>query len=319
MTRVAVLDDWHRIALHAADWSKLPSSASVDVFHDHVTDHDALVERLSPYEVLVVMRERTPMPRQLVERLPKLKLIVTTSARNRSIDLAACSERGVLVCNTAPGHTPTAELTWGLILALAKRIPAEDRSTREGHWGVEVPIALAGRVLGLLGLGKLGSRVAAVGRQFDMEVIAWSQNLTAERARKGGATLVSKDELLSRSDFLSVHLVLGDRTRGLIGQAELERMKPTAYLINTSRGPIVDERALVAALEKRRIAGAGLDVFDQEPLPKDHPLRSLPNTVITPHLGGFVRENYELWYGEAVENVQAWLEGQPIRVLNPQG
>lgn len=313
--RVAILDDYLGIALESADWSRVQASAAVDVYRDNLKDQQALAERLEPYDVLVVMRERTPFPRGLLERLPKLKLLVTTSSRNRSIDLAACADRGVVACHTEGGHTPTAELTWALILALAKRIPEEDRATRDGHWGVRPGLGLAGRTLGVVGLGKLGSAVARIGRVFDMRVIAWSQNLTDTRAREAGVERVDKDRLLRESDFVTLHLVLSDRTRGLIAAADIARMKPTAYLINTSRGPLVDEDALVEAVNKGVIAGAGLDVFGIEPLPTDHPLRTLPNSVVTPHVGGFVQENYRLWYGGAVEDILAWLDGAPIRVM----
>jgi phosphoglycerate dehydrogenase-like enzyme len=315
MMRVGILDDYLGIALDSADWSRVQANAAVDVYRDNLKDRETLVERLHPYDVLVVMRERTPFPRGLIERLPKLKLLVTTSARNRSIDLAACADRGIVACHTEPGHTPTAELTWALILALAKRIPEEDRATREGRWGTRPGLGLAGRTLGVVGLGKLGSTVARIGKAFDMRVIAWSQNLTDARAREVGVERVDKDRLLGESDFITLHVVLSDRTRGLIGAADMAKMKPTAYLINTSRGPVIDEEALVDAVRKGVIAGAGLDVFGIEPLPQDHPLRTLPNSVITPHLGGFVEENYRLWYGGAVENILAWLDGKPIRVM----
>jgi phosphoglycerate dehydrogenase-like enzyme len=315
MMRVAILDDYQRIALAATDWSSVQERTSVDVFNDNLKDPKALVERLRPYDIVVMMRERTPFPRTLVERLPNLKLLVTTSGRNRSIDLAACADHGVVACHTEGGHTPTAELTWGLILGLAKCIPEEDRATREGHWGVKVGLGMAGRTLGVVGLGKLGSAVARVGKLFDMRVIAWSQNLTDARAREVGVERVDKDTLLRQSDFVTLHVVLSDRTRGLIGAADMAKMKPTAYLVNTSRGPVVDEDALVEAVNKGVIAGAGLDVYGIEPLPKDHPLRRLPNSIILPHLGGFVRENYELWYRGAVEDILAWLDGKPIRIL----
>lgn len=313
--RVAILDDYLGIALDSADWSRVQASAAVDVYHDNLKDQKALADRLSPYDVLVIMRERTPFPRSLLERLPKLKLLVTTSGRNRSIDLAACADRGVVACHTEGGHTPTAELTWALILALAKRIPEEDRATREGRWGVRPGLGLAGRTLGVVGLGKLGSAVARIGKAFDMRVIAWSRNLTDARAREVGVERVDKETLLRESDFVTLHLVLSDRSRGLIGAADMARMKPTAYLINTSRGPLVDEDALAVAVNEGVIAGAGLDVFGIEPLPADHPLRTLPNSVVTPHVGGFVQENYRLWYGGAVEDILAWLDGAPIRVM----
>ena len=315
--RIAIIDDYLKAALTSADWSKVKARAAVDVFHDNLKDPAALVERLRPYDALVIMRERTPFPRSLIERLPNLKLLVSTSGRNRSIDLAACAERGVTVCHTEPGPTPTAELTWALILALAKRITEEDRATREGHWGVRPGLGLSGRTLGVVGLGKLGAAVAKVGLLFDMRVIAWSQNLTDARAREVGVERVDKDTLLRESDFVTVHLVLSDRSRGIIDAADMAMMKPTAYLINTARGPVVDEDALVDAVHKGVIAGAGLDVFGIEPLPQGHPLRTLPNSVITPHVGGFVEENYALWYGGAVEDILAWLDGAPIRVLKP--
>lgn len=319
MTRIAILDDYQKIALDVADWGQLPDDVEIDVYHDHLTDAAALAERLLPYQVLVIMRERTAFPRALLEKLPNLELLVTTSVRNKSVDLDACADRGVTVCNTEPGPTPTAELTWALILSLAKSVPAEDRATREGHWGVRVGIGLSGKVLGVVGLGKLGAKVAQIGRAFDMEVIAWSPNLSDERAAEIGVRRVAKDALMAQSDFVSVHVVLSERSRGLIGAADLARMKPTAYLINTARGPIVDEDALVEAVRDGAIAGAGLDVFGTEPLPPDDPLRTLPNSVITPHVGGFIDENYALWYGGAVEDIQAWLDGKPIRVLRGDG
>ncbi|MDH3702445.1 MAG: D-2-hydroxyacid dehydrogenase family protein [Alphaproteobacteria bacterium] len=315
MTRVGVLDDYLNIAATSADWDRLPDNLVVDFHQDHLTDQTALVERLLPYDVLVIMRERTAFPRALVERLPKLKLLITSSGRNKSIDLAGCDDNDVLVCHTELGPTPTAEHTWALILALAKNIPEEDRTTREGRWGMKPGIGLSGKVLGVVGLGKLGSRVAQVGKLFDMEVIAWSPNLTDARAKEIGVTRVDKDDLMARSDFVSIHVVLSDRSRGLIGADDLARMKPTAYLINTARGPIVDEDALVAAVQSGAIAGAGLDVFGTEPLPLDDPLRTLPNSIITPHTGGFIRDNYELWYQGAVEDIEAWLNDAPIRVL----
>ena len=236
---------------------------------------------------------------------------------NASIDVKAASDLGIVVCGTGGLSYPTAELTWGLILALLRHIPTEDKTTRAGQWQVSMGTGLRDKVLGVLGLGNLGSQVATVGKAFGMSVIAWSQNLTEERAVQFGATLVGKDELLSRSDIVTIHLVLSDRTRGLVGTRELSLMKPTAYLINTSRGPIVDEKALVEALQMRTIAGAALDVFDQEPLPLDHPLRRLENTVIVPHIGYVTTETYQVFFGEAVEDVQAFLSGEPVRLLNP--
>jgi phosphoglycerate dehydrogenase-like enzyme len=315
MVRVAVLDDYQGIALSKADWGSLPSGTEVQSFRDHISDEDALVQRLAPYDVIVAMRERTPFPRSLVERLPNLRLLITTGARNASFDMAALRERGITVCGTGGRPTPTAELTWGLIIGLLRHVAEEDRNVRAGGWQTTIGPTLAGATLACCGLGNLGSQVARVGKGFGMEVIAWSQNLTQERCDAVGVRLVSKDELFSQADVLTVHLVLSDRTRSLIGARELSLMKPTAYLMNTSRGPIVDELALIDALRSRRIAGAALDVFEVEPLPAEHPFRSLENTLITPHLGYVTSETYDLFYGQAVEDIVAFLQGKPVRVV----
>ena len=315
--RVAVLDDYQGVAREMADWSTLPPGTEVQVFRDHLADEDAVAGRLRDFPVVVAMRERTPFPRSLLERLPALRLLVTTGMRNASIDLPAATERGILVCGTGGVGGSTAELTWGLILALLRHIPREDAATRAGAWQVSLGTDLAGKTLGVLGLGRLGTRVAAVGRAFEMEVIAWSQNLTAERAAGVGATLVPRDDLLRRADVVTIHLQLSDRTRGLLGAPQLALLQPSAYLINTSRGPIVDEGALVDALRRGAIAGAGLDVYDQEPLPPGHPFLSLPNTVLTPHLGYVTAGGYRVFYGDAVEDIGAFLRGAPLRVLNP--
>jgi phosphoglycerate dehydrogenase-like enzyme len=317
MTRIAILDDYQDAARRLADWSRLPAGAELVVFRDHLSDGAAVAARLADFDVVVAMRERTPFPRALLERLPRLRLLVTTGMRNASIDLQAAADRGVVVCGTGGLPYPTAELAWGLVLALARRIPREDRATREGRWQETVGLGLNGKTLGVLGLGTLGSRVARFGRAFEMEVLAWSQNLTADRAAEHGAVRVEKDELLARSDVVSIHLVLSERTRGLIGARELGLMKRTAFLVNTSRGPIVDETALVRALREGTIAGAGLDVYDEEPLPLGHPLRGLPNTVITPHLGYVTEETYRIFYGQALEDILAFLRGEPTRVLRP--
>jgi phosphoglycerate dehydrogenase-like enzyme len=317
MPRIALLDDYQSVALRYADWSSLPAGTEVVAFADHLADLDALAARLAPFDGIVLMRERTPVTARLLERLPNLRLLVTTGMRNASVDLAAATARGVTVCGTAGLPYPTAELTWGLILSLMRRIPTEDRATREGRWQATVGEGLNGKTLGLLGLGTLGSRVARVGGAFEMQLLAWSQNLTAERAAEVGATLVGRDELLARADIVSVHLVLSERTRGLIGARELALMKRSAYLVNTSRGPIVDETALIAALRAGTIAGAGLDVFDEEPLPATHPFRQLPSTVITPHLGYVTDETYRIFYNHAREDVEAFLRGAPVRVLRP--
>lgn len=315
-TRVAVLDDYQDVAWQMIDWSSITVDTDIQVFRDHLSDHDALVERLKDFEIVSAMRERTPFPRRLLQRLPKLKLLVTTGMRNAAIDLAAATDLGITVCGTSGVLPPTAELTWGLILALLRHIPREDAATRVGQWQVSMGLGLQGKTLGVIGLGNLGSYVATVGKAFQMELLAWSQNLTAERAAQVGATLVTKDELLSRADIVTIHLVLSDRTRNLLGARELGLMKPTAYLINTSRGPIVNEKALVEALQKRTIAGAGLDVFDEEPLPLDHPLRKLDNTVITPHIGYVTKETYEIFFRHIVEDIRAFLDGKPVRVLS---
>ena len=315
MTKVAVLDDYQNVALQMADWDSLPDDVSVDVFQDHLSAEDDVAARLGSYDIVVAMRERTPFQRSLLERLPNLRLLVTTGMRNASIDMVAASDNGVTVCGTDGVPYPTAELTWGLILALLRKIPTEDQATRDGDWQVTMGEGLHGKTLGMLGLGRLGSQVASVGVAFGMNVIAWSQNLTAERAEEFGATLVTKEELLSSSDIVTIHLVLSGRTRGLIGADELSLMKPTAYLVNTSRGPIVEEEALIDALTSGAIAGAGLDVFDIEPLPLDHPLRSIPNTVLTPHMGYVTAETYRVFYGDAVEDIRAFLDGGAVRVI----
>ena len=319
MARVALLDDYQDVALGMADWRSLPAGTEVVVFKDHLADESAVAGRLAGFDIVMALRERTPFPRTLLERLPRLKLLITAGMRNASIDMKAAAERGVVVCGTAGLPYPTAELAWGLILSLMRRIPAEDRATREGRWQTSLGLGLNGKTLGVLGLGTLGSRAAKVGLAFEMQVLAWSQNLTAERARDAGVTLVPKDELLARSDIVSIHLVLGERTHGLIGSRELGLMKRSAYLVNTSRGPIVDEAALIRALGDGTIAGAGLDVFDEEPLPPDHAFRRLPNIVITPHLGYVTAETYRIFYGQALEDVKAYLDGSPVRVLRPQG
>ncbi len=313
--RVAILDDYQKVATSLADWSGLSSDVEIEVFQDHIDDEGAVTQRLKDFEIICIMRERTSFMRSLIERLPNLKLLVTSGMRNRSIDLAAAKERGVTVCGTPAAGASTAELTWGLIIGLLRHIPEEDRATRLGAWQRTLGVGLSGRTLGIAGLGRLGSRVARVGLAFGMEVIAWSQNLTEERCKEVGVSLVTKKEMLARSDVLSIHLVLSDRTRGLFGAPELALMKPTAILVNTSRGPIVDEAALVDVLESKAIAGAGLDVFSTEPLPLDHPFRRLENTVITPHLGYVEEENYQAYFDGYVDAVRGYLEGRPVNVI----
>jgi phosphoglycerate dehydrogenase-like enzyme len=317
MTRVAILDDYQDVALSVADWKSLGPEVAVQAFHERLVGEDVLVKPLADFEVIVAMRERTHFPRSVLERLPKLKLLVTTGMRNVAIDAKAAAELGIVVSGTGMLTPPTAELTWGLILALARHIPEEAQHMRSGGWQTTVGVGLHGKVLGVLGLGKLGSEVARVGRAFQMEVIAWSQNLTAENASSVGATRVEKDELFQRADFVTIHLILSERTRGLVTARELALMKPGAYLINTSRGPIVEERALIDVLTNRKIAGAALDVYDEEPLPENHSLRRLDNVVLTPHLGYVTVENYRRAYGEAVEDIRAFLAGNPIRTISP--
>lgn len=315
MIQIAVLDDYQGVALAMADWGSLGGDARTHAFKAPFADAQDAAARLRDFDIVVAMRERTPFPRALLEQLPRLKLLITTGMRNAAIDVAAAAERGVLVCGTDLLPYPTAELAWGLILAVARHIPREDRILRDGSWQTTLGVGLRGKTLGVVGLGRLGGEVARIGKAFQMEVIAWSENLTAERAAGFGATRVEKAELFARADIVTIHQVLSARTRGLVAAAELAAMKPTAYLVNTSRGPIVDERALIAALEGRRIAGAALDVYDREPLPPDHPLRRLENVVMTPHLGYVTVENYRLAYGQAVEDIRAFLAGNPIRVL----
>ena len=316
--RIAVLDDYQGVARQHADWDSLP--AEVTFFHDALTGHDELVSRLEPFDVVALMRERTPMPRELLAALPRLRLLVTTGMRNAAVDVEAAGELGITVCGTggpdSPGFAATAELTWGLVLSLVRDIPAEDRQVREGGWQRSVGVGLGGRTLGLVGLGNLGGQVAAIARTFGMRVLAWSPNLTAEAARTAGAERVDKAELFASADVISVHMVLSERSRGLVSADDLARMKPTAYLVNTSRGPIVDEQALRTALREGRIAGAGIDVFATEPLPQDHPWRSTPRTVLTPHLGYVTEETYATFYPETVEDIRAFLDGDPIRVIS---
>ncbi|MFC0386316.1 D-2-hydroxyacid dehydrogenase family protein [Muricoccus vinaceus] len=313
LNRVAILDDYQGVALSFGDWGAL--GVPVDVFRDTIKDADALVARLLPYEAIVLMRERTPLPRALVERLPNLKLVVTTAGRNNSVDAAALRERGIAFCGTPGTVSPTSELTWGLILALLRDIPAQERALREGRWQTVVGQGLEGRTLGVIGLGKQGQRVARVARAFDMRVLAWSTNLTEETARAADATRVDKETLLRESDVVTLHLVLSERSRHTVGAAELGLMKRSAFLVNTSRGPLVDGAALEAALRSGGIAGAGLDVFDEEPLPAGAPVTAWPNTVLTPHLGYVTQQNYAHFYGGALEAVKAWMAGEPIRVI----
>ena len=308
-----MLDDFQGVAREFGDWDRLAPRADVTIFRDHLRDEDALVARLAPFDAVALMRERTPFPRSLIERLPKLRLIVTSGMWNRSIDLEAAAAHDVVVCGTQTSGSGTVQVTFALILALLQHIPTVDRDVRGGRWQTGVGEEIAGKTIGVIGLGRIGTKVATIAHAFGMNVIAWSQNLTAERAAAAGAELVSKDDLLRRSDVVSVHVVLSERTRGLIGAREFGLMKPSAFFVNTSRGPIAEETALLAALRDGRIAGAGLDVYDVEPLPLDHPLRSQPNTVLTPHIGYVSRASYATFYAQMVDDVEAWLDGDPIR------
>jgi phosphoglycerate dehydrogenase-like enzyme len=312
--RVAVLDDYQGVALSMADWSALEGRASVTVFNDHLADPDAVVARLLPFEVVCVMRERTPLTADILSRLPKLRLIASTGPRNASIDLAAAAKQGVEVVNTPHySSTPAIELTWALILASGRNVIAENASLRAGGWQRFIGADLAGQTLGVLGLGHIGGAVARIGGAFGMQVIAWSQNLTAERAAEAGAALVSKEDLFRRADILTIHVLLSRRTRGLVSAPDFALMKPTARLVNTSRGPIVVEADLIAALERGQIAGAALDVFDQEPLPSEHPLRTLPNVLATPHIGYVTRDLYRRFYQDTVDHIRGWLDRSSAR------
>ena len=314
--RLAILDDYHSVSLDVADWTVVAEKVDIHVFTSHLGDEDHVAAALAPFEILVVMRERTSFPGSLLRRLPKLRLLVTTGQRNLAIDMVAARECGIDVCGTTLLGYPAFEHTWALILSLMKQIPLENDAMHRGGWQVSFADGLRGKTLGVLGLGKLGAEVAKIGLAFQMEVIAWSENLTAARARDCGVQWVSKNDLLSSSDVLTIHLVLSARTRGLIGTEELQLMKSSAYLVNTSRGPIVDETALIDALTRKSIRGAALDVYDTEPLPSDHPIRKLDNAVLTGHTGYVIRDNFMHGYGEVVEDVLAWLVGKPLRLLN---
>ena len=318
--KLAILDDYQRYALKAADWSPLRArGVEISVFHEALGSAEDAARKLAPFDILCLMRERTAFPRTLLERLPNLKFVSLTGLRAGTLDSAALAERRIPVSNTRPGTSSalTAELTWGLIVSAARGLAQGERNMREGRWheGLAPGIQLEGKTLGVIGLGKIGSRVAAIGRAFGMDVVAWSQNLTEEKAKEAGTTLLSKDDLLRRADIVSLHLVLSDRTRNLISQREFSLMKSTAILVNVSRGPLVDEKAMIEALASGRIAHAALDVYDREPLPADHALRKLANVTLSPHLGYVNDENYRIFYEDTVENVLAWLGGKPIRVI----
>ena len=316
MVRAAILDDYQNVAIGFADWSPIAKDVEIKVFNKPFGSQDEAIKALQGFAVVVGMRERTPFPRKVVEALPDLKLLITTGARNNSFDIKACAERGITVCGTGAAGSPTTGIAFGLMLELTRRIGFENARLKAGApWQTTIGRDLEGLTLGILGLGKLGQRSAAVGKAFGMKTIAWSQNLTEEKAKAAGADYVSKDDLFRNADFVTIHLVLSDRSRGLVGAKELGLMKKSAYLINTSRGPIVDEKGLIAMLQSKSIAGAGLDVFDIEPLPLDHPFRKMDNVVITPHLGYVSEQNYRKYFPDIVEDIRAWLDGKSVRVI----
>ena len=324
MLKIALLDDYAEVALACADWSRLDGKAEITVFHDHM-DEKRAVEALAPFDVLVTIRERMALPRTLIERLPNLKLITIIGMRLTNLDLDAATEAGVIVAHSGTRNpafanvaAATPELSWGLLIATVRDIAGQDRRMRDGLWQDKVGMILAGRTLGLLGLGRIGKRMAEYAKAFGMEVIAWSQNLTADAAAEVGVRRVEKDELFAQADVVSIHLVLSERSRGLVAARELGLMKPTAYLINTSRGPIVNEADLVDALKAETIAGAGLDVFDQEPPSPNHPLRTLENVTLTPHLGYATLDTLKAFYGDSLEAIEAFAAGSPIRMSNPE-
>ena len=321
--KLALLDDYQKVAMRMADWDRLKKrGVEITVFHEPFASVEDAVQKLAPFQVLGLLRERTAFPRALIEKLPNLKFMVLTGARASSLDDKAATERGIPISNTPGGgsNASTAELCWALLMSCARDLAKGERLMRTGGWhdGIKQMQVLEGKRLGVIGLGRLGSRVAGYGKAFGMDVVAWSQNLTEEKAAKGGARLVSKDELLETSDFVTIHLVLSERTRGLLGAADLAKMKKTAILVNTSRGPIVDEAALIAALKAGTIAHAGLDVYDKEPLPKGHPLTQLDNITLVPHLGYVVEDSYRHFYAGTIEDIEAWLDGKPINLINPE-
>lgn len=316
MVRAAVLDDYQNVGLTFADWSPITRDVEVKVFDKPFANQAEVIKALQGFAIIVGMRERTPFPRKVIEALPDLKLLITTGARNNSFDVKACSERGITVCGTGVVGSHTTGIAFGLMLELTRRVGFENARLKAGApWQVTIGRDLEGLTLGILGLGKLGQRSATVGKAFGMKTIAWSQNLTPEKAQAGGAELVTKEDLFRSADVVTIHLILSDRSRGLVGAKELGLMKKTSYLVNTSRGPIVDEKALIATLQSKSIAGAGLDVFDVEPLPLDHPFRKMDNVVITPHLGYVSEQNYRKYFPDIVEDIRAWLDGKPVRVV----
>ena len=317
MHKIAILDDYTNSALEMADWTGLPDGYKPVVFNDNLVDPDGLAARLEDFAIVCAMRERTPFPAALFARLPNLKLFLTTGMRNLAVDITAARSQGIVVCGTGGSPWVTAEHSWALLLACARNVPHDDQEMHSGGWQSRVGVELRGRTLGLLGLGRIGEQVAHYASAFGMNMVAWSQNLTAARCAEVGAELVSKDDLFRRSDFVTIHLLLSERTRGIVGAHELALMRSDAFLINTSRGPIIEQNALISALRSGQIKGAGIDVFDVEPLPANHPMRSLKSLVMTPHTGYVTEETYRRFYGDTVENIKAWHEGAPIREIGP--
>jgi phosphoglycerate dehydrogenase-like enzyme len=315
--RCAILDDYQNVVLNVTDWSKVAGDLDIKVFNEHLGGPDNVVKALQGFNIVCAMRERTPFPRAVIEKLPDLKLLITTGLRNASIDVAAAKEHGVVVCGTPSVGNPTSGIAIGLMLELTRRIGYENARMKAGApWQSTIGMDLDGQTLGVLGLGKLGTRTANIAKAFGMKVIAWSQNLTPEKCKEAGVDYVSKEDLFRQADFITIHVVLSQRSRGLVGAKEIALMKPTAYLINTSRGPIIDEAAMLAALRDKKIGGAGLDVFDVEPLPVDHPLRKMDNVVLTPHLGYVATQNYRAYFAGVVDDIRAFIDGKPVRVMD---
>jgi phosphoglycerate dehydrogenase-like enzyme len=315
--RCAILDDYQNVVLKITDWSKVSGDLDIKVFNQHLGSQDNVIKALQGFDIVCAMRERTAFPRAVIEKLPDLKLLITTGLRNASIDVAAAKERGVVVCGTPSTGNPTSGIAIGLMLELTRHIGYENARMKAGvPWQTTIGMDLDSLTLGVLGLGKLGTRTAKIAQAFGMKVIAWSQNLTPEKCKEVGVDYVSKEDLFRQADFITIHVILSQRTRGLVGAKEIALMKPSAYLINTSRGPIIDEAAMLTALRENKIAGAGLDVFDVEPLPVDHPLRKMDNVVLTPHLGYVATQNYRAYFGGVVDDIRAFLDGKPVRVLD---
>ena len=318
MVRIAVIDDYQSVAEKLADWDSLPAGTQVDFYQDHVSDLESLVDRLGDYQIIQFMRERTPFTKNLIDALPQLELLSGTGGNFRSFDIEAATERGVLITRSGGAGSSTEELAWGLILSVARCIPQEDRAMREGRWQTQLGVGLSGRKLGVIGMGRLGSRVARIGQAFGMELLAWSPWQTVERAAENNAKYLPREQFFSQADVITIHIPLTEESVGLVNAQDLKNMKSSAYLINTARGPIVNEIDLVEALQAGSIAGAGLDVFDEEPLPSDHPLLKVPNTVLTPHIGFVSEESYRAFYTNGLDNIKAYLAGNPTNMVNPE-